>query len=101
MNEFAISSSIRSPYDVNDLSPGLFESSDSSMPDLQLVRRIVSQVEFYLSDDNLAKDAFLLKHVQKNKMGFVSIKLLTSFKKVGNQFVPKRFFFLLKPWQNC
>uniref|UniRef100_A0A663DMU3 HTH La-type RNA-binding domain-containing protein n=1 Tax=Aquila chrysaetos chrysaetos TaxID=223781 RepID=A0A663DMU3_AQUCH len=53
-----------------------------SMPDLQLVRRVVSQVEFYLSDENLAKDAFLLKHVQKNKMGFVSIKLLTSLKKV-------------------
>ncbi|XP_061871230.1 la-related protein 6-like [Colius striatus] len=54
----------------------------SSVPDPQLIRRIVSQVEFYLSDENLAKDAFLLKHVQKNKMGFVSIKLLTSFKKV-------------------
>ncbi|KAM6039880.1 la-related protein 6-like [Theristicus caerulescens] len=54
----------------------------SPIPDPQLVRRIVSQVEFYLSDENLAKDAFLLKHVQKNKMGFVSIKLLTSFKKV-------------------
>ncbi|NWR76477.1 LARP6 protein, partial [Centropus unirufus] len=51
-------------------------------PDPQLVRRIVSQVEFYFSDENLAKDAFLLKHVQKNKMGFVSIKLVTSFKKV-------------------
>ncbi|NXJ58282.1 LARP6 protein, partial [Spizaetus tyrannus] len=51
-------------------------------PDPQLVRRIVSQVEFYLSDENLAKDTFLLKHVQKNKMGFVSIKLLTSLKKV-------------------
>lgn len=54
-----------------------------SAPDPQLVRRIVAQVEFYLSDENLAKDAFLLKHVQKNKLGFVSIKLLTSFKKVG------------------
>ncbi|XP_015506942.1 la-related protein 6-like [Parus major] len=53
-----------------------------SAPDPQLVRRIVAQVEFYLSDENLAKDTFLLKHVQKNKMGFVSIKLLTSFKKV-------------------
>ncbi|KAK2516932.1 hypothetical protein Q9966_014860 [Columba livia] len=54
-----------------------------SIPDPQLVWRIVSQVEFYLSDENLAKDAFLLKHVQKNKMGFVRIKLLTSFKKAG------------------
>ncbi|XP_053115318.1 la-related protein 6-like [Hemicordylus capensis] len=72
-----------SPYDLNDLlSPGLLESSNCSMPDSQLVKRIVLQVEFYLSDENLSKDAFLLKHVQKNKMGFVSIKLLTSFKKV-------------------
>ncbi|KAM8795092.1 la-related protein 6-like [Eudromia elegans] len=72
---------------------GSFRSADASpgpelldcgysLPDPQLVRRIVSQVEFYLSDENLAKDAFLLKHVQKNKLGFVSIKLLTSFKKV-------------------
>ncbi|XP_053906468.1 la-related protein 6 [Cuculus canorus] len=53
-----------------------------STPDQQLVQRIVSQVEFYFSDENLAKDTFLLKHIQKNKMGFVSIKLLTSFKKV-------------------
>ncbi|NWT01441.1 LARP6 protein, partial [Mionectes macconnelli] len=59
-------------------------------PDPQLVRRIVSQVEFYLSDENLARDAFLLKHVQKNKMGFVSIKLLTSFKKVK---------YLTRDWQ--
>ncbi|NXJ81518.1 LARP6 protein, partial [Trogon melanurus] len=58
-------------------------------PDTQLVRRIVSQVEFYLSDENLAKDAFLLKHVQKNKMGFVSIKLPTCFKK-GSTLWPSR-----------
>ncbi|XP_052635428.1 uncharacterized protein LOC128138161, partial [Harpia harpyja] len=55
-----------------------------SMPDRQLVRRVASQVEFHLSDENLAKDAFLLKHVQRNKVGFVSIKLLTSLKKVGS-----------------
>ncbi|XP_068277009.1 la-related protein 6-like [Nyctibius grandis] len=68
--------------DVSDaLGADLWDCS-YSIPDLQLVRRIVAQVEFYLSDENLAKDAFLLKHVQKNKMGFVSIKLLTSFKKV-------------------
>ncbi|OCT97597.1 uncharacterized protein LOC100137645 isoform X1 [Xenopus laevis] len=55
---------------------------ESGIPDLKLVRKIVSQVEFYLSDENLSHDAFLLKHVQKNKMGYVSIKLLTSFKKI-------------------
>ncbi|KAM6041672.1 uncharacterized protein VSU04_014824 [Chlamydotis macqueenii] len=68
--------------DVSDILGASLLDCSSSIPDLQLVRRIVSQVEFYLSDENLAKDAFLLKHVQKNRMGFVSIKLLTSFKKV-------------------
>ncbi|XP_019368920.1 PREDICTED: la-related protein 6-like [Gavialis gangeticus] len=69
-------------YDVNDIFGADSFECDCSVPDSQLIKRIVSQVEFYLSDENLAKDAFLLKHVQKNKMGFVSIKLLTSFKKV-------------------
>lgn len=68
---------------MNDIFGGDSFECDCSVPDPQLIKRIVSQVEFYLSDENLAKDAFLLKHVQKNKMGFVSIKLLTSFKKVG------------------
>lgn len=51
-------------------------------PSEELSEKIVSQVEFYLSDDNLAKDAFLLKHVRRNKEGFVNLKLITSFKKV-------------------
>ncbi|KAK2525018.1 hypothetical protein Q9233_009065, partial [Columba guinea] len=75
--------SARSFCNVSDaLGADLLDRS-CSIPDPQLVWRIVSQVEFYLSDENLAKDAFLLKHVQKNKMGFVRIKLLTSFKKAG------------------
>uniref|UniRef100_A0A8C5LJX8 La-related protein 6 n=1 Tax=Leptobrachium leishanense TaxID=445787 RepID=A0A8C5LJX8_9ANUR len=68
-----------------DMTDTLDDSSyegESGIPDLKLIRKIVSQVEFYLSDENLSRDAFLLKHVQKNKMGYVSIKLLTSFKKV-------------------
>ncbi|XP_064325965.1 la-related protein 6-like [Phalacrocorax carbo] len=68
--------------DVSDVCGADLLDCSSSTPDPQLVRRIVSQVEFYFSDENLSKDAFLLKHVQKKKMGFVSIKLLTSFKKV-------------------
>ncbi|KAF5901944.1 la-related protein 6-like, partial [Clarias magur] len=50
-------------------------------PDADLIQKMVSQIEHYLSDENLAKDAFLLKHVRRNKMGYVNIKLLTSFKK--------------------
>uniref|UniRef100_H3BHB6 La ribonucleoprotein 6, translational regulator n=1 Tax=Latimeria chalumnae TaxID=7897 RepID=H3BHB6_LATCH len=51
-------------------------------PEPELMQKIVAQIEYYLSDENLEKDAFLLKHVRRNKMGYVSVKLLTSFKKV-------------------
>ncbi|KAL1448793.1 hypothetical protein WDU94_000053 [Cyamophila willieti] len=47
-------------------------------PDEELTKRIVDQVEFYFSDENIVKDAFLLKHVKRNKEGFVS--LISSFK---------------------
>ncbi|XP_072051209.1 la-related protein 6-like [Amphiura filiformis] len=51
-------------------------------PDDTLKDKIIKQVEFYFSDANITKDAFLLKHVKRNKEGYVSIKLITSFKKV-------------------
>ncbi|KAI4882671.1 hypothetical protein NFI96_014654 [Prochilodus magdalenae] len=51
-------------------------------PNADLIQKMVSLIEYYLSDGNLAKDAFLLKHVRRNKMGYVNIKLLTSFKKM-------------------
>lgn len=53
-----------------------------SPPDDELAERIVSQVEFYFSDANITKDAFLLKHVRRNKEGYVSLKLISSFKRV-------------------
>ncbi|XP_028672395.1 la-related protein 6b isoform X2 [Erpetoichthys calabaricus] len=59
-----------------------YDGSDWRPPDEELARKIASQVECYLSDENLAEDAFLLKHVRRNKLGYVSIKLITSFKKV-------------------
>ncbi|KAF4528261.1 hypothetical protein B566_EDAN014151 [Ephemera danica] len=51
-------------------------------PDVELAARIVQQVEFYFSDVNITKDAFLLKHVKRNKEGYVSLKLISSFKRV-------------------
>ncbi|CAK1547816.1 unnamed protein product [Leptosia nina] len=51
-------------------------------PDEELANRIASQVEFYFSDANITKDAFLLKHVRRNKEGYVSLKLISSFKRV-------------------
>lgn len=51
-------------------------------PSEELADKIVQQVEFYFSDANITKDAFLLKHVKRNKEGFVSLKLISSFKRV-------------------
>lgn len=52
------------------------------IPDAQLAAQIVEQVEFYFSDAHILKDAFLLKHARRNRDGFISLKLITSFKKV-------------------
>ncbi|XP_050073799.1 uncharacterized protein LOC126561597 [Anopheles maculipalpis] len=52
------------------------------IPDDEMCERIIEQVEFYFSNDNILKDAFLLKHVRRNKEGFVSLKLVSSFKRV-------------------
>lgn len=51
-------------------------------PDEDLTKRIIDQVEYYFSDENIVKDAFLLKHVRRNKEGYVSLKLIASFKRV-------------------
>lgn len=51
-------------------------------PDEELKNKIIQQVEFYFGDANILKDAFLLKHVRRNKMGYVSLKLITSFRKL-------------------
>lgn len=52
------------------------------IPNDEMAEKIVTQVEFYFSNDNILKDAFLLKHVRRNKEGFVSLKLISSFKRV-------------------
>ncbi|VVC29459.1 Winged helix-turn-helix DNA-binding domain,La-type HTH domain,Lupus La protein,RNA recognition motif [Cinara cedri] len=65
---------------------GQGKSSDEStpfvQPDEETTKRILDQVEFYFSDANIVKDAFLLKHVRRNKEGYVSLKLISSFKRV-------------------
>jgi len=44
-----------------------------------LLALIQQQVEYYFSDDNLPKDVFLLKQIEKDKTkeGFVSLKVLS------------------------
>merc|ERR1712186_55684 len=58
------------------------EETPFEEPDEELCAKIVQQVEFYFSDANITKDKFILKHVKRNKEGFVSLKLISSFKRV-------------------
>ena len=48
----------------------------------ELKEKIIQQVEWYFSDDNLLKDSFLMKHINRNKLGYVSLKLVASLRKV-------------------
>jgi len=49
-----------------------------------LLALIQQQVEYYFSDDNLPKDVFLLKQIEKDKTkeGFVSLKVIAGFPKM-------------------
>ncbi|KZC13925.1 PREDICTED: la-related protein 6 [Dufourea novaeangliae] len=58
------------------------KQDDFVPPNSDLAEKICAQVEFYFSDANIVKDAFLLKHVKRNKEGYVSLKLISSFKRV-------------------
>ncbi|XP_052153477.1 la-related protein 6A [Oryza glaberrima] len=48
----------------------------------ELCDRIVKQVEYYFSDENLPTDEFLIKFVKKNKQGFVPIGVIASFRRM-------------------
>ncbi|KAM0072011.1 putative lupus La protein [Helianthus debilis subsp. tardiflorus] len=43
---------------------------------------IIKQVEYYLSDENLRTDKFLLKYLAKDEEGYVPIAVIASFKKM-------------------
>lgn len=57
-------------------------NKDVVVVDPELRERIVKQVEWYFSDENLLKDSFLMKHINRNKQGYVSLKLVASLRKV-------------------
>ncbi|KNC23420.1 hypothetical protein FF38_13336 [Lucilia cuprina] len=61
--------------EIDNLDPALIPSDD-------LAAEIADAVEYYFSNDSILKDAFLLKHVKRNKEGYVSLKLVSSFKRV-------------------
>ncbi|KAL0889291.1 hypothetical protein Bca101_013274 [Brassica carinata] len=48
----------------------------------ELKQKIIRQVEYYFSDENLPTDKFLLNAMKKNKKGFVPISTIATFHKM-------------------
>ncbi|XP_007563904.2 PREDICTED: la-related protein 6-like [Poecilia mexicana] len=69
---------------MSDLNGNGAESNqDAEDHEAQLLcLKIKDHLEEMFSDSHLAEDGFLLKHMQKNKQGYVSLKLLTCLKKI-------------------
>ena len=96
ISDYSVNTNSRKTSTVSTVSgaSAITEATDSSLedvkeemppyeePDDDLCEKIVQQVEFYFSDANITRDKFLLKHVRRNKEGFVSLKLVASFKRV-------------------
>ncbi|WCJ27393.1 La-related protein 6A [Euphorbia peplus] len=47
-----------------------------------LKTKIIKQVEYYFSDENLPTDKHMIGLIKKNKQGFVPISIITSFRKM-------------------
>ena len=73
---------LKSSTDVETFADTLAKDHNWETPTPNLVKEMVELLDKYFSDDNLMRDKFLLKHVRRNKAGYVSVKLLTSFKKL-------------------
>ncbi|KAF8118583.1 hypothetical protein N665_0004s0064 [Sinapis alba] len=58
------------------------ETDVGVVPDDELKQKIIRQVEYYFSDENLPTDKFLLSAMKKNKKGFVPISTIATFHKM-------------------
>ncbi|GMI77748.1 La related protein 6a [Hibiscus trionum] len=47
-----------------------------------LKNKIIKQVEYYFSDENLQTDKYMMSLIKKNKEGFVSISMIASFRRM-------------------
>ncbi|MED6147479.1 hypothetical protein PIB30_117657 [Stylosanthes scabra] len=56
------------------------ETTGVSLTDLKL--KIMKQVEYYFSDENLPTDKYLLGCIRRNKEGFVPVSVIASFRKM-------------------
>ncbi|KAL1193733.1 La-related protein 6A [Cardamine amara subsp. amara] len=58
------------------------ETDVVAVPVDELKKKIIRQVEYYFSDENLPTDKFLLNAMKKNKKGFVPISTIATFHKM-------------------
>ncbi|KAI6703448.1 hypothetical protein NL676_012584 [Syzygium grande] len=61
---------------------GLADSAAAAAAADHLKRKIIRQVEYYFSDENLPTDNYMLGWIRKNKQGFVPIGIVASFRKM-------------------
>jgi len=53
-----------------------------TLPSEEHLAQITAALEYHLSDESLTHDLFLLKHIKRQPEGYVSLKLLTGYKRV-------------------
>jgi len=58
------------------------DEGEMVLPDGETQAAIIEAAEFYFSNENLAKDHYLLRQICQKSEGFLSIKLLTALKNV-------------------
>lgn len=61
---------------------GLANSAATGVVTDDLKQKIIRQVEYYFSDENLPTDKYMMSLIKKNKQGFVPIGLVASFRKM-------------------
>ncbi|KAI7730348.1 hypothetical protein M8C21_025105 [Ambrosia artemisiifolia] len=70
------------PHDSDELlHPPTTTTASPTLTD-ELRHKIIKQVEYYLSDENLRTDKFLLKYLAKDEEGYVPVAVIASFKKL-------------------
>ncbi|KAL6991441.1 hypothetical protein U1Q18_009553 [Sarracenia purpurea var. burkii] len=65
------------PQLSDDQQPPLIRTLTDDLRD-----KIIKQVEYYFSNENLPTDKFLMKYVTKDEEGFVPIAVIASFRKI-------------------
>lgn len=55
---------------------------DWEVPSTDLIQKIIQQVEYYFSNEYLTRDAYFLRQIRRKREGYLSMKLITNFKKV-------------------